>query len=121
MVVAGKPVHPKAELGSLTQPHCEPLLEPLHGRGARFLLDTSPGSPGSPKLSLRELSPLDLVNGDNQRRAAVSFPMASPWHILRSPHSGLGVGMYGPETCYPLAHTSKVHQAPTRLWTQSWV
>lgn len=53
MVVAGKPVHPKAELGSLTQPHCEPLLEPLHGRGARFLLDTSPGSPGSPELSLQ--------------------------------------------------------------------
>ena len=27
----------------------------------------------------------------------------------------------GPETCYPLAQTSKVHQAPTALWTPSWV
>ena len=56
MVVEGKPVRPRAELGSLTQPHYEPLLEPLHGWGAHFLLDTSPdpSSPGSPELSLQE-------------------------------------------------------------------
>ena len=34
---------------------------------------------------------------------------------------GTGAGVCDSETCYPLTHTPKVHQAPIGLWTQSWV
>lgn len=57
MAVEGEPVCPllRGELRRLTQPRCEPLREPLHGQGARFLLDTSrdPSSTGFPGLSLQ--------------------------------------------------------------------
>lgn len=116
MVVEGKPVRPRAELGSLTQPHCEPLLEPLHGWGAHFLL--IPLQIQAPQALLssasRKLSPLDLVNGDNQHQAAVIFPMASPWLILRSARGGLGVGVWPRDmlsTCSDIKGVSGSHRA----------
>lgn len=67
MVVEGEPVRPllRGELRSLTQPHCELLLEPLRGQGARFLLDTSrdPSSTGFPELGLQET----LTTGSSER------------------------------------------------------
>ena len=81
MVVEGKPVRPRAELGSLTQPPCEPLLEPLHGRGAYFLLDTSPdpSSPGSPELML---PPSRGSRGDASQ--VLQNVLSSSWYLEAS-------------------------------------